>query len=85
MIGGVNLQSLTLDASNRKKNAAILAAGYSVGKRRFEIAIMAIFVSLECIVGYTAIVNTTRLDAWLIVCTISHRCMYLRRLRRSNN
>ncbi len=38
-IGGVDLSTMVLDASNRKKNASILKAGYTPMKRRFEIAV----------------------------------------------
>lgn len=40
------MDSLTLDAVNRKKNAAVLAAGYSRAKRRFEIAVWILSVCL---------------------------------------
>jgi hypothetical protein len=38
-IGGVALSELTLDSNNRKKNATILKAGYTVAKRRFELLV----------------------------------------------
>ena len=38
-IGGVDISTMVLDPSNRKKNATILKAGYTAAKRRFEIAV----------------------------------------------
>lgn len=66
-IGGVDLADLVLDNNNRKKNAAILAAGYTPLKRRFEIAVISTFITLLLMVGWRAIVNTTVRDLWIVL------------------
>jgi len=66
-IGGVDLANLNLDAANRRKNAAVLAAGYTPLKRRFELATMTLFLTLECVVGYTAVQNSQLSRDWLLI------------------
>jgi hypothetical protein len=63
----LQLADLTLTAANRRKNAAILAAGYTPMKRRFELATMTAFLTLECVVGYYAFCNTVLSRDWLLI------------------
>jgi len=66
-IGGVDLAELKLDSSNRKKNAAVLAAGYTPLKRRFEISVMTVFLTLEVVVLYRALGAASPGDIWLVL------------------
>lgn len=66
-IGGVELKDIRLKPEDRRKNAAILAAGYTPFKRRFEIVMMTLFLILECIVAYSAISETSRHQVWMIL------------------
>merc|ERR1711991_243343 len=65
-IGGVELSELKLDQANRKRNASVLKAGYTAGKRRFEIATLTTFLAMELCVCYR-ICSALRLSQlWLI-------------------
>lgn len=54
-IGGVALSELKFVPSERRKNAAILAAGYSPAKRRFEVCVLTTFYATWLFVLWRAL------------------------------
>lgn len=56
-VAGVKLSSLVLSPEGRKQNAAILAAGYTAGKRRFEVFGMTLFLVMQIALSYVTIKN----------------------------